>query len=357
MPLKCDHNIPETLKGTGRCDIRWEVHKRNGQPKWWCRTHGLDASAPDGAALEACRALWFDAVPLERQIDIQVGTGELAVWGCLPPTIPYGPVPAELGKVHVHHRPGPGQHKDLDGSYDIVRLRHGDSEVVVEGMAAVARSISELSGRSVVTLVCPRCGSAHIDELRFATYPHRKHQCNACGRDFWDTQPSISNPLAAVHETLGLPPASAPVRPDRALDLHVNDYGAVALWPSNSAILSTMSRPEEVGIHVHAWNARGNLVLDETYSPLSIDGIGIDEAALRCLAVQKSLAHGVPVLAMACMHCGSPLLSPLDGWVEPATTHLCASCGGTSKTRRRVFLNPLAEKPARYRLGRHGQSN
>jgi len=49
----------------------------------------------------------------------------------------------------------------------------------------------------------------------------------------------------------------------------VRAHAAVALWPSNTAIISTMSRPEEVGIHVHAWDYAGALVIDETHSPSS----------------------------------------------------------------------------------------
>ena len=38
MDRHCNHNIPETKKGIGPCNIQWEVKKRNGKPNWWCRT-------------------------------------------------------------------------------------------------------------------------------------------------------------------------------------------------------------------------------------------------------------------------------------------------------------------------------
>src|SRR5438132_12443998 len=81
MPADCAHNIPESKKGSGACDIRSEVLKRNGKPNWWCRTHGHEASAPDGAPLSKCSAAWFDAVPDERQLEIDLSDGEYAVWG------------------------------------------------------------------------------------------------------------------------------------------------------------------------------------------------------------------------------------------------------------------------------------
>src|SRR5450631_3625373 len=105
MPMACHHNIPETLKGTGPCSISFEVKKRNGKPNWWCRTHGMDASAPDGAALPACPGSWFDAVPAELQITLDLNDGELGVWGAMPPAIQVGSVAVSLGGVHVHRRP------------------------------------------------------------------------------------------------------------------------------------------------------------------------------------------------------------------------------------------------------------
>lgn len=34
MDKHCNHNISETKKGIGPCDIRYEVKKRNGKPNW-----------------------------------------------------------------------------------------------------------------------------------------------------------------------------------------------------------------------------------------------------------------------------------------------------------------------------------
>jgi predicted RNA-binding Zn-ribbon protein involved in translation (DUF1610 family) len=347
VPKVCDEkHVRETLLGVGPCRIAFEVLKRNGKPNWWCLTHGMEASAPDGAALDRCPGAWFDSVPEELQLEVEVTDGQVAVWGVVPAAILIGHPPNDSGKVHVHHRTAAGGAKDIDSSFDIVRLHHDDRELVIEGMAAVAFSLSELAGREVTQLTCPRCGGRHIDELKFATYPHRKHVCNACGRNFWDSSgPSISNPLANAYEELSVPPPAAPQPVDRPLDLDRSHFRAIMIWPSNSAILSTMRRAEEVGIHVHAWDATGQLVLDETFSPVSLDGVAIEQDQLRALAVQRALAHGAPILAVPCNHCGASLVSPRDGWIEATTTHTCSACGDVSKTRRKVFLNPLADKP------------
>jgi predicted RNA-binding Zn-ribbon protein involved in translation (DUF1610 family) len=303
----------------------------------------MAASAPDGAPLSSCAGAWFSQVPDALQVEYDLTDGEWAFWGALPPAITVGEVAIEPGAVHVHHRPSATVGKDIDASFDIVEVRNTSARLTIEGLAARAFSISTLSGQVTVPLACPRCGEVHIDELKFATRGHRKHQCNSCGRDFWHQTSTISNPLAAAHAVLGLPEPPAPRRVDRPLDLDTSDYTAVALWPSNTAFINTMTRPEESGIHVHAW-VGARLDLDDTYAPVVLDGELIDEEVLRALVVQRSLAAGAPVVALACSSCGNQLLSPADGWVEPTTTHICASCSATTKTRRKSFVNPLAEK-------------
>jgi hypothetical protein len=74
--------------------------------------------------------------------------------------------------------------------------------------------------------------------------------------------------VATAYESLGLDRPAAPVRPDRPLYIDRTKYLAVALWPSNSAIVSTATTPEEEGIHLHAWNFDDEQVLDVSIPPL-----------------------------------------------------------------------------------------
>ena len=344
--MDCEHHIRETLRGAGNCQISYEVLKRSGRPNWWCRTHGMEASAPDGAPLERCPGAWFDPVPDDLQLDINLAHGEFALWGALLPAIEIGEAPHDTGKVHVHHRPSSQDAKDIDRSFDIVRVTNGDNSLTIEGIAAVAFSISALVGVGVTTLSCPHCGEKHIDELKFATEPHRKHQCNSCGRSFFDSGRSVSNPLADAYVTLVLTPPPTPVRVNRALEIDPFAYSALSMWPTNPAIISTMARPEDVGIHVHAWSATNERIVDDTFSPVTIRDEPIDEDALRALCVQRALAHGTPILSLTCHGCGLALVSPSAGWMEPRTRHTCPRCGVVTTTRRRAFLNPLAEKMA-----------
>ena len=347
MPKNCDHHIPETLKRSGPCSIQWEVKKRNGKPNWWCTTHAQEASGPDGAALKKCPGSWFDDQPPPRELEIDAGQGTFSVWGALGPAVRIGECPMEPGGVHVHQRNAPTAAKHVDASYDIVRIRGTNDQVVtVETMAAQAYSISELSGQTVVVLTCPKetCGFRHIDELKFATHPHVKHLCNKCGRNFRDKGPSIGNPLADAHELLGIAPPPEPVLVDRPLHLTRSDFSGIAMWASNRAIVNNRTESEDRGVHVHAWDHNRKQVIDDTYSPVYLDGDLIDETALRALTVQRELAHGSPIEAMACTACGESMTSPATGWIEPGTTHTCQACGSESRTRRRCMTNPLASK-------------
>lgn len=280
------------------------------------------------------------------QLDIDATEGEIAIWGTIRPAIEIGKVPRGRGKVHVHRRSSPGAVKDLDDSFDIVRMHNGEEVEVVEGMAAGAYAVSQLTGVPVVPLACPHCSEVHIDELMFATNQHVKHLCNACGRNFRDKQPSISNPLGDAQARLGLAPAVGEKQVDRPLKLVSDDYSGIAMWPSNPAIISTMTRPEDRGVHVHAWSNDGELVIDETHSPVTLDGEELDEYALRLLAVQRELADGAPIVRLPCEECDHPILSPTTGWMQPSTTHTCDACGAENRTRRKTFLNPLARQAA-----------
>ena len=98
------------------------------------------------------------------------------------------------------------------------------------------------------------------------------------------------------------------------------------------------------GLPVHAGSHEGELVIDETYWPVVLDGETLDEDLIRVLTVQRILAESdnVSIIAKACVGCGH---SPTQGWLGPTTRHPCDACGAENRTRRRCFLNPLADRP------------
>jgi predicted RNA-binding Zn-ribbon protein involved in translation (DUF1610 family) len=343
MKICEEHHIRESRQGVGPCNVVAEVRKRNGKPHWWCMTHGMPAAAPDGLPLTRCAGAWFEPVPEEMRLELDLSNSEVAIWGVVPAAVQIGQPDVEQGRVHVHRRKTATSTKDIDTSFDIVDVKHGAFRLTIEGIAAAAFSISELCGVKLTSLTCPHCGELHIDELKFATLAHRKHQCNSCGRTFWDTSgPSIGNPLANAYDVLQIPHPPKPARIRRPINLNQNEYSAIELWPSNMAIISTMSRPEEIGVHVHAYSLGGELAIDDTYSPVVLDGSAIDEDALRRLSVQRALAGDSPIMAQLCGQCGASMTSPVEGWIEPKTQHPCPACGAIGRTSRRVFINPLA---------------
>lgn len=347
MPT-CSHKPPERTRGSGPCEIRAEIKNRNGTDRHWCFTHGQPAWRPDGSPMESCAGYFFDAVPEEHVLDLDLRDTLVGVWGALPPALTFGDVVVEASGVHVHARTRGSDSKHVDRSYKMVRLHHDGHELLIEASAAVAFSISQMVRITTTVLACPKpdCRAVHLDELMFASAGHRKHQCNRCGRPFFDSDgPSVSNPLTDAHDVLGLGPRPSPVAPRRPLNLRTEEFAGVAVWPSNDAIVWSCDRPEEAGIHVHAWNEIDELVIDETYSSVTIDGRMLDEEQLRLLCAQRALAHKpADVVSKDCEHCGVALTTiASETFLQPRTQHQCEACGGTTHTRRRVFCHPLAE--------------
>ena len=85
-------------------------------------------------------------------------------------------------------------------------------------------------------------------------------------------------------------------------------------------------------------------IIDDTYSPVIFHGVELDTVAVRMLSVQRAVDPGAKIIALACQACGGSLVSPSTDWVEPTTTHPCTKCGATTKTKRKVYVNPLAPK-------------
>ena len=175
------------------CSISMIGKQRNGSPRLWCVVHRAQARS-----LEHCSQAAKPTAPPKRvKVDVAKYPGGVALWGALPPVINTATSPGESG-VHVHARREVGGKKNIDETFDEVMVIDGDNHVVLNANSATAFNISRLFGRNVKYLECPRCGEAHVDGGEFAARPHRKHLCLACGRDFYDSEPSIGNPISGV---------------------------------------------------------------------------------------------------------------------------------------------------------------
>jgi hypothetical protein len=184
-------------------------------------------------------------------------------------------------------------------------------------------------------------------------FTHRQHLCHACGRYFRDDSKGISNPIALFREKCGLPEAPPdPVRPDRPLVLHQNDYpGGIQIWASNTALIWTGDRPEEEGLHVHAFDEASHIQIDETFSTVHIDGVVLDEIQIQHYMAQAALDYlRNKVINLNCPKCGASHFDKGDLAFSPHAEHHCENCGAIFKTpgqRRLVVSNPFVKTRGR----------
>jgi predicted RNA-binding Zn-ribbon protein involved in translation (DUF1610 family) len=337
---------PPKLRSPNPCNIRAEVKRRDGHPLWWCDVHGEAASGPGGVALVRCPGA--DAAPSGDSeildLDLDDFPGGVGVWVALPPVVAMGAVPStdDVG-VHVHARRAPHDIKVIDHTFQIVHL-HTDGLVFrVDAEDALAHLVTRLAGQEVSSMQCPRCGYEHLDRDAFAVRPHRRHQCQRCGRFFWARTPSIGNGVGMLAEVLSdrQDPAPAPGK----IDLQTDDFGSIEIWGSTPAILWTGPAVERSGLHVHATDRCGNLLVDETFGRLTLGGINLDPDLVRLLMVQRAFPPTrTRITSLGCPACGAPLVDHHAAAFIPSNRKVCAACGTPAATprKKKVVLNPLA---------------
>ncbi|BAN00539.1 hypothetical protein [Ilumatobacter coccineus] len=330
---------------TEPCHIDSEVKNRSGHPRWWCYTHGAPAWGAGGTRLRECPGANRPEPPPDEILELDVDSylGGVGLWGAVHPVINTGPRVKEWG-IHVHARDRPGGAKAIDDTFERVVLRGSSETIEVDALAATSYLVANVFDLELKRLGCPHCGGIHLDAEEFAAEAHRKHQCNHCGRHFFDPdgEPSISNPLAGLSESFGR--RGGVTTSQEALSIKQSDFGGIAVWGSNEALLWTAERPEESGVHVHAWSDAGALVIDDTFGRVSIDGEQLNPEQVRVLMVQQSLSFlRDRVVDLACTGCGTPHFDVgLDG-LRPHDLHICHHCGAEFKGRsryRKVVSNP-----------------
>lgn len=330
------------LRTEAPCEVRSEVRKRSGTPLWWCHAHGVEAPLGVGS-----RCPGADTPALRGseiiEIDVHDYPGGVAVWGATPPAVSWGPVTVEAG-VHLHARVEVGGPKVIDGSFAVVRVTSQEQTIEIDEASAVAQLISLAAGQTIVSLVCPHCDWRHLDRDQFAVDPHRKHLCNRCGRNFWATDLTISNPLAVINDRPEFTPTAPTVTATDSIHLERDNYSSIAIWGSNPAIIWTSPMPQAEGIHVHAWDATGALVIDETYGSVTVDGVNLDPILVRLLMIQRALSDAESrLVSLVCPLCGTLHVESGAAALQPKNSFICTSCRQPflSPGRRKVLSNPL----------------
>lgn len=344
-------SIPSTLDVAGPnvpCDVAAIQKRRDGGTRYWCRAHRADATAKGGTMAARCRRA--DIVPIQADETLTLDiTGGVALWGAVPAVYDTTRKKMDRG-IHVHARLTPESLKEMDWTYQVVRLvGHGLPEegVVISEIDAIYYMVSSIFNFPMTFITCTQCRWPHLDKDWFSVHPHRRHLCAGCGKYFHDRMTGIGNPIIGVLDALCVGEHRiAPAQ--KTLDINQSEYpGGIQIWGSNPAFLWTQPKPEEEGIHVHTFQADSQTepTIDGTFREVTIDGIRLDPVMVRVLMAQKvmpSLENRVR--SMNCTNCGHSQFDLEEAAYTPLSRHTCSECNyqfRTSGRLRNVVANPL----------------
>ena len=349
FPTETPSGVREPSSQTA-CTIQFVGKARNGSSRWWCTSHGANATGPRGLRLDVCeRAETREINASILQLDPADYPGGVAIWRVSRPVYDTTNRETHPG-VHVHARLIPDAPKDIDESYDAVALRlHADlvqANVLVTEPMARAYYLARFCGHRLKSLSCTRCRAPHLDEGWFAIKPHRRHLCQACGHHFVDRDHSVSSPLVSVEGMDAGNEKRRSVRAQRTLAIDQRDYpGGIRLWASNPALLWTAEKPEDEGIHAHLYGSHGDLRDDDTFDAVSIDGVALDEGMVKQLMAQQAVENVADkVVSLACPACQRPHFDAGPSAFAPHVAHTCEHCGNLFRAGRHAAVsNPVVE--------------
>ncbi|WP_247301025.1 hypothetical protein [Bradyrhizobium sp. 179] len=291
------------------------------------------------------------------ELDVSAHPGGVALWGAVEAVYDTSSMPPEIG-IHVHARAAAEGHKEVDDTFDrVVVILSSTERATITGDTAISFYLSQFLKRDVKLLHCPHCQEAHLDAGYFAVNPHRRHMCQACGRQFNDSEKSISNPVSRLQIAQQ---KIEPIRAPRVLDVKQASYpGGVQIWASNPALLWTSQRPEEAGLHVHLYDAHGDIVVDDTFDSVTLDGVELNEDHIQYFMAQQALPYlSDKVTSLTCPRCEIAHFDTGDLAFSPHREHTCDHCNEkfVSKERRKLVVsNPF--EAVRKRLRANWQSN
>lgn len=277
------------------CDFVTAGKFRNGAARWWCRTHQThwgtkaDEEAYSRFSEMRCanhtqRLNYVVGPPIVHLDDAE----EVGIWCSMPAALSTFEIRSRPPKIHVHVRPKAGGPKTIDRDFEAVSLRYanGDELFAADDITrvnitppAAFEFVSALERDTKMDCInCSHCGYPHLDLGEFARKPHRKHFCANCGRDStWSKGEIISTPLQPMHDRYARTLKYA--SPDRKLNLDQYSNLQYTIWASTPAVLWTAARPQELGIHVHAF-AGGKRIIDETFGEVILKGEVLDRRKL-----------------------------------------------------------------------------
>lgn len=336
------------------CQIELIGKRRDGGNRYWCLEHKADATAKYGKRAMKCRRADLPIPGPDEHLNLDASQfdGGIAIWGAVLPIYDTTQLPAEQG-VHVHARCSPTSDKEIDSTYKTVNLRKSeksDLEIKITELDAIYFMVSSVFKFSTKYITCTLCGYPHLDQDWFSIHSHQRHLCSGCGRQFRDAERSVGNPITGAQSAISDEPRKIELS-GKSLDICQRDFpGGIQVWGSNPAIVWTAPRAEEEGIHIHAYmtDESDSIVIDDTFSAVTIDDISLDPTMVRSFMAQSSLPHiSGRVINVRCNRCNSLHFDKDELAYTPHDDHLCLNCGLNFKQKgrlRNAIGNPVVGK-------------
>jgi len=335
---------------SNHCQVVAVGKRRDGGTRYWCLLHKADATAKYGKPAKSCRAAHIPPIRPDDILSLNIDkySGGIALWGAVPAVYDTTRLPMDRG-IHVHARLTPTSHKEMDYTFRAVRILGKDlpqDGILISELDAIYYMVSSLFGYEMKYVTCSYCGYPHLDRDWFSVHPHRRHLCAGCGKHFTDTSVAVGNPIFGVRTACGVKTHKSQPS-DKTLSVRQADYpGGIQIWGSNPAFLWTSDRPEEEGIHVHAFREPGDQpTLDETYGEVVIDRIKLDPLMVRVLMAQSALPSlKGRLLPIICPACRTAHFSLGESAFTPLASHTCSQCSrkfASSGRLRKTVGNPL----------------
>lgn len=335
-----------------KCKIVSVGKRRDGGTRYWCLEHKGDATAKYGRRARRCR--YSHIAPLMEhetlRLDIDGYEGGVSVWGAVPPIYDTTRQPMDRG-VHVHARSARGEKKKIDQTYRAVHLvsskrNSQQASLIISELDAIYYMVTTVFGFSMRYVECLRCGFPHLDKDWFSLHAHHRHLCAGCGHLFRDTESGIGNPAVRAQEIFGNT-STTYKSAGRTINFNQKDYpGGIQIWGSNPAILWTAPQQEETGIHIHAMSEDGKeILIDETFSEVTVDGIGLEPESIRVFMAQRTLPHlSHRIVNIICERCNEPHFDTGEFAYTPHEIHMCMKCGFETRNKgrlRKTIGNPI----------------
>jgi hypothetical protein len=328
------------------CVIRQVGVNKKGQLRYWCIEHKADASTKHGSAAAQCRYAHIPTIEATDlvHIDLSDYLGGVGIWGAVPPVYDTTELEMERG-IHVHARKKINSGKVIDDSFRCVKLidskKTFSNSVVLDELDALYFMTSSVFGYSVIEIFCKHCGASHLDKDWFSIHPHRTHLCASCGNFFQHEVIGIGNPISQALQLFPL--RAKPILSTNSIKFNQTEYpGGIRIWGTNDAIIWTGEHPEERGIHLHALDKYGAVLIDDTFGSIQIDGVEINSEMVNIYTAQSALPTIFnSVQNIICPTCKTPHFDTGRFAYTPHLDHECDNCGHKFHSKIELISNPL----------------